>query len=193
MRKIYLIRHAKTKANVEMRYCGSTESPIVTPVEEIRQTILRKISLQEMGRIYCSPRQRALDTAMAVTDEMIIEEGFREIDFGIFENLTIEEIMKRHPMEFDKWANSLDDFQFPKGNRGSDFFVRVTQAFERVCKETPPDSNITIFTHGGVIQSLISYLLTKNNSLFWNFRIENCGVTGIRMDCEIITFEKINY
>ncbi len=192
MRKIYLIRHAKTQANLEGRFCGVTDSKIVEPKEKIQEKLQSKLPVEEMGKVFSSPSARAFETAGAIAEHVTIVEDLREIDFGLFENNTLQEIIEKFPNEFEKWSHAEGDYQFPEGDLFSNFFERVNGAFSKICAENPND-NITIFSHGGVIQAILSNLLVKDSSLFWKFKIENCGVTKILQDGEHFTFEKMNY
>lgn len=192
MQKITLIRHAKTKDNAEKRFSGKMESEVLLTQEEIRKILLPKISLSDMGRIYSSPSKRAIFTAQAFSDEIAIDDQMREIDFGLFDGMTLEEIYEKYPEEFDIWASSKHEYRFPQGDRIKDFYERVSNGLLNIIDRSDKNENITLFTHGGVIQSLISFLLVKSNDLFWNFKIENCSVTRFSIDLDTVIFEKIN-
>lgn len=193
MQKITLIRHAKTKDNLEKRFSGKIESEVAVSKEDIRQIVLPKISVQEMGKVYSSPSKRAIFTAQAFTEDFSIEEDIREIDFGLFEGMTLEEITSAYPEELEKWINLGFDYRFPEGDSINTFYKRASGGLEKIINRTSPDENITIFTHGGVIQSLISFLLVKDNSFFWNFKIDNCSLTQFTIQDGTVVFEKINY
>ena len=86
MRRINLIRHGKTDDNHELRYSGSIESRLIWTDEVIKEIILPKLSVEEMGLIYSSPRQRVIETAKPFVNnvnDIIIEENIREIKFGL--------------------------------------------------------------------------------------------------------------
>lgn len=193
MQKITLIRHAKTKDNIQKRFCGTLESQVLASQEDIRKVILPKISLEEMGRIYSSPSKRAVFTAESFSKDIIIKNEMREIDFGLFEGMTLEEIYEKYPKEFDVWADSKSEYRFPEGDRIDEFYNRVADGLKEIISETNNEENITLFTHGGVIQSIISFLLVNSNDLFWNFKIENCSVTQFSIENDIAIFDKINF
>lgn len=191
MRQITLIRHARTEDNIQKRFSGKIESKVIMSREEIRQYILPKISVSEMGEIYSSPSQRAIFTAKAFAEDITINNEIREIDFGIFEGKTLDEIMQTHPQEFERWANSQAEYRFPQGDNTIEFCNRAVRGFQSILAQSD-SPNITLFTHGGVIQALISNLLVGDNSLFWNFKIDNCSVTRFEWDDKNAIFKIIN-
>lgn len=168
------------------------DSPVVTPQHEIRETIFSKISPEEMGRIYASPSGRAIYTARALSEDIAADPRLSEIDFGLFDGMTLNEIRLNYPDEFECWAHAKEDYCFPNGERADDFFNRVRQGFSEIISHNP-NNNITLVTHGGVIQAIISYLLKGDNSLFWNFKIDNCSITSLTMNEMNVIFNKVNW
>lgn len=62
-----------------------------------------------------------------------------------------------------------------------EMFERVTKAYKDIIEPHSPDKDIkiAIIAHGGVIQSLLSYLCFGDNSGYWKFRVENCGINKL--------------
>ena len=84
MSTLYLIRHGKTQANLEHRYCGSTDLP------------LSQEGAEELKRLcYEIPEARFLTSGMRRTEQTLSilfgpvahtrSPAFREVDFGVFE------------------------------------------------------------------------------------------------------------
>lgn len=195
MREINLIRHGKTNDNNENRYSGRIESQLVWTKDEIKRIILPKLSIEDMGVIYSSPRQRAIDTAkpfIKSTSEIILNQNMREINFGDFDGLTYDEITQKYPEEIARWTLQKNEYTFPNGDSFISFYNRVVNGFQEILSSTDRKKNITIFTHGGVIQCLISYLLTNSLAQFWNFRIDNCSLTQFYFIEDTVVFKKIN-
>ena len=157
---IYLVRHGMTQANVEKRFIGSSNPPLnETGLAQARalSEVFLKLAPE---KIYCSPLHRVAQTAMnAMPDRsgFFTLEELREADFGEWENLTQEEIIKRDPERFAMMRGNHADFTFPGGEALRDFIARV----ERVADILNRDSakSAAVFTHGGVIRYLACRLL----------------------------------
>lgn len=104
--------------------------------------------------IVSSPARRALETAELLgLSEPVIEDGFREIDFGAWEGLTLEEVAERDPLgsaAFDR--GDIDGF--PGGESVASVQQRTTEALIR---HRSPD--LVVITHATVIRILVAALL----------------------------------
>lgn len=176
MQSIYLIRHARTQANLKGALCGKTESELIDSQNDIKNQILAKIGEFGDPVVISSPRKRAFFTAESLGFEVVVEDGISEFDFGDFEGMTHNEIEMEFPELFKKLYGDSENFKYPGGEDKKSFFSRVVHSYE-IIKEKYKDVNeIVIVSHGGVIQALISYILLENDSLYWNFKIDNCTV-----------------
>ena len=190
--KIRLIRHAKTEANIKKQFCGSLETKVIESESDIRNKILSKISLEDLGIIYSSPSKRAIFTANSITPNIIINDYFKEIDFGLFEGMTYNQIESDFPDEIIKWTSDNMKYNFPKGESIISFYERCAKGIDYLIKKHKEDKCITVFTHGGVIQAVLAYLLGNNINLFWQFKIDNCSLTGIDFSENMAIVEFIN-
>ena len=152
---IYLIRHGKTEANEKHLYCGSTDLPLSDAgKEELR------------GVHYDIKNVRFLTSGMKRTNETLhilfgdvpyeVDPRFREVDFGIFEMHSYEEL-KDLP-EYQAWLTGDNDANIPpQGESGLQMKARVLNAFSEIKEDT------CIITHGGVIAAIMEHLFPKKN------------------------------
>lgn len=176
MQSVYLIRHAKTKANKYGVLCGRTESEIIGTIEDIKNEIEPKLETLKSPVIISSPLKRAVDTASVFERKIITDEGFLEFDFGKFEGKSFEYIKQNHSAEFEKLLEEGNDYQYPDGENLVSFLNRVSNAYDKVLEEYSNYKELVIVSHAGVIQMLLSYILTGDKTLYWNFKIKNCAV-----------------
>lgn len=176
MQSIYLIRHAKTKANKYGVLCGRTESEVIQSIEEIKNEIKPKLEPLKSPVIISSPLKRAVDTASVFERTVLTEEGFLEFDFGKFEGKSFEYIKQNHSKEFEKILKEGNDYQYPSGENLSSFLNRVSNTYDKVLEKYSNYNELVIVSHAGVIQMLLSYILAGDKTLYWNFRIKNCAV-----------------
>ena len=154
MSPIYLIRHGRTRANEEHLYCGSSDLPLSPGGEaELRQLH------------YFLPPVRFLTSGMTRTEQTLsllfgevpheIRPAFREIDFGIFELHTYEEL-KDDP-QYQRWLTGNNEENVPpQGESGVQMTRRVTQAIPKLL-----ENDTVLVTHGGVIAAIMDYLFPE--------------------------------
>ena len=151
MSVLYLIRHGKTQANLEHRYCGATDLPLSEQGRE---------ELRELR--YALPEARFLTSGMRRTEETLailfgrvpheVRSAFREVDFGIFEMHTYEEL-KEDPA-YQTWISGDNMANVPpQGESGNQMCARVLAALPELMAQ-----DTVLITHGGVIAAIMEHL-----------------------------------
>ncbi|MCT6922590.1 histidine phosphatase family protein [Metasolibacillus sp.] len=145
---IHLIRHGKTKANVERKYIGHTDEPIL-PLTPVQLTVRPSI-------VYGSDLQRCRQTAACYFPYVPYKANadLRELHFGQFEMKTYEEL-KDYPL-YQKWLADPLQVTPPDGESFIDFTARVERAMKQIII-MPGD--YTFVVHGGVIRLLLAKFL----------------------------------
>lgn len=172
MKKLYLIRHAKTQGNLEKRYIGKTDESL--SVEGVLELMKRKSRYREADIVFTSPMKRCIETADIIyenTQKHIVHE-LRECDFGIFENKTYEEL--KHNAHYIKWLDSGGKGEIPEGEDSISFKKRCQNAFVNILNTTDGYSSIAIVAHGGTIMGILEQLAPTGQD-FYHWQIENCG------------------
>lgn len=179
MKKILLVRHVQTQGNLALRYVGKLNSPISEYGKKQFKYLENYFKNIKLDKVYSSPSERAMLTAKSFSEEIILDERFREIDFGIFEGLTHAEIEKRYPEEVNKQNLERDGFKFPEGDSLTSFYERTSKALDNVINETKDGETVAIVSHGGVVRIMLSHLISKSKDQFWRFCIDNASITTI--------------
>ncbi|MBP2026990.1 alpha-ribazole phosphatase [Acetoanaerobium pronyense] len=189
---IYLIRHGETVDNSEKKFCGHTDSAL----SDIGKSQIKKLSDRlkdyRFDKVYSSPLQRALITAKEITGNVIIDEGFKEINFGDFEGKTLNEIKTSSVLEYEKFICQDSNYRFPNGESTFGFSARIQKTLEDIISSSSEDDNIALVSHSGVIREIISYLISKDDSLKWSFQIDNCSITKITYKENFATINYLN-
>lgn len=174
---IYLVRHGESEANIQKRYCGVTDAELSPNGRMQAEMAGRNLQTEMICRVYSSPLKRAVDTAKIICgknnideNKIITENCLSEVNFGLFENMTWDEINTGYREETEKWMSEKRTYRFPKGEGYDDIIERVAPFIDRV-----PD-NSAIVTHFGVIQSVLLYLDIADDANLWNFIISNCDI-----------------
>lgn len=156
-----LARHGTTGERYVNRYVGSTEAPLTSEGEQQSQALAFRI---EAGfwptACWCSPLQRALQTATIVTEALGIPltqvEELREIDFGRWEGLSFAEIARNDPALVAEWAAKPDTFRFPGGEQIESFRQRVQSVGRRLGEM---EESVLVISHGGVVRTMLCHYL----------------------------------
>lgn len=115
-----------------------------------------------LSAVYSSPRRRASESAeiIAATYKLgvTIDNRLCEIDFGLFEGLTYEEVEQRFPVEYKMWMERPTEVLFP----GGEDFKRMKRRVQRALGEmlvNHPAQTVAIVSHGGVNRIILAAAL----------------------------------
>jgi broad specificity phosphatase PhoE len=186
-RRIVLVRHPETVANAESRYIGRLDSPL-SP-RGGRQSAWLARSLENWGAdsVFSSPLGRALLTAQAIAPAGVpvsVLGGLSEIDFGIAEGLTYDEIQARG-IRLDYTG---DGPVAPGGETGLAFDRRVREAADIIA--AGPQRSVVV-SHGGVIRRLLVAWLGLSADRGWSFAAPNAVMMTVRVNGGVGVLESL--
>lgn len=126
MLRVILIRHFATQGNLQKKYIGSTEEPLCEGGKLIRSTI----HYPEVQAVFASPMIRCVETSKLIYPGQIpiLYDGFRECDFGDFENKSYIELSSNP--RYQAWVDSGGTLPFPNGEDILRFKDRSVNAFD---------------------------------------------------------------
>ncbi len=139
--RLVLVRHGETVGNSSIRYYGRTDVALSElgrrQMRAVREWLSARHGVDRLAPVFASPLVRAAEGARLIAGEhaaAIVIDEFAEVDFGLFEGLTAEEIAARYPAEFRRWnADRLAaDFVYPGGESRRGFAERVGRGAERM-------------------------------------------------------------
>jgi alpha-ribazole phosphatase len=169
MNKIYFFRHGKTIANDKKIFCGITESELLALEKN------KKILFPETDVLFSSPLSRcAYYTTSVKLKKIIFDQNLTEINFGLWEGKTFEEIEKEYPQKAKKYLNDPVKFRFPEGE-SLDLIIKRVKYFlkNELTNYLSEGKNILIISHEGVIKAFIITLLNLKNEYFFKMKILN--------------------
>lgn len=186
---ITLVRHPETTANESHIIYGHTDYPYTDLGKDQMNwvkdymTINYGMNHEEIARpnirIISSPKGRALKLARAISAELNIEcevnEQISEMNFGIFEGLTLDEAMEKFPDGYQDFRDHFDTTRIPEGESYNDFIARIEVFIQYITSLKHEDTldEIIVVSHGGVIRELLERLLAIEPGESWKFLIEN--------------------
>lgn len=175
---VYFMRHGDT--GMSGRYIGSTDIGLSKiGIEQVRITGKK---LQEVGiqRALCSPLIRCrhsfdllgLDCACNFNEEL------REVDFGLWEGKSFDEIVAGDKSLVDSWVDAPASFCFPGGESLESFRQRLTQFSFKL--ESISENKVLIMAHGGVIRHLLCLVLRMDLDNYLLFDVQPGKYSTVR-------------
>lgn len=182
MQRIHLIRHGATVADMQRLYCGKSDLPLCPEgLEELRKLAARGGYPKAEGcRMITSGTQRTRQTLEALYGQVEFEAqpAFREMDFGVFELQSVDQLRRRE--DFQLWQQDSAGSRCPDGESGEDVANRVHPAFDALLAD---GRDVILVTHGGIIAAIMSDLFPESTAerfqwqresgLGWSLTFEN--------------------
>lgn len=188
MTEIYLLRHGQTDSNMRSTYLGHTDISLNDNGLKQAKKAANMLSKIQFDVVYTSPLTRAIQTAQEVTKyyrniPLKMSYDVQERDYGIFDDLTMSEIINTYPTQHHDWKCNWLDYQIPDGESATNVQKRVDEFFEKTLK-THQNQKVLIVTHLGVARHMISSLLKLNCIDSFHFWLENGKYAHISVDDE---------
>lgn len=169
--RLYLIRHGETLLNQKKCYYGHLDAKLNE--NGIRQAKLlgEFFSNLSFDHVISSPLSRAVDTANFIIDESNLaihtDERLMEQNFGIFEGMTMEEIVSAYPEEWEAWNHNFSTHRILDGESFLDVRKRI-DSFLADCKKNF-EGTVLITAHKGTLGHMLASLLSMPLDGYWNF------------------------
>lgn len=188
---ILFVRHGETDWNIAKRVQGTTDIPLNENGIKQAELLCENLEKEKINlcRIYSSRQIRALTTAEIVglrfSVPVKVISGLEEMNFGLFEGHTWDEIGVLFPDELIKWQSAKRCHKTPNGESYQDVLERLFSGLNQIMEEMKNDylgGDVLIVTHGAVILSL----LTLKNDLdfetsYQEINIENAKVIRLEL------------
>ena len=182
MTKLILVRHGQSIWNKELRYQGQTDVALTSLGNEQAMLLARRLAGQEITAVYASDLSRAFLTAQAIARvhnlPVMPVTDLRELNFGLWEGLTHEEISAKWPELMRKWYTHPDEVDLPGGENFRQLKDRAMRAInELVAKHR--DETFVVVSHGGTIRTILCGILNIHLNYVWSIQQDNTAVNII--------------
>ncbi len=165
--KVVLIRHGVTTSNKEKRYCGFLDVELSEEGKEQAKRLHNRLKNEKFDKIYCSDLRRAIQTAKIVFEGKRIyrEKDLKEINFGVLEGMSYDEIMQKYGELYSKWVKDPYYHKIPKAESMQHFKKRINRAIKKIVTENK-GKTLAVVCHGGTISMYITSIF--KNKDFWH-------------------------
>lgn len=191
MGKLILVRHGETDLNSQGMYFGNLDPPLNLKGKSEAKSARKIIEKIKYDEIYTSSLKRAIETAKEINyleKEIIKTEKLKEINFGIFEGHTYDELKELYPEELEK-SSDWRKYNYVTGESVEEVQKRVISFIE---EEVDLDKNTILVTHWGVMNTILSYYFSIGVEGYWKFSVNNGGVVVIEFDNKFPILKGLN-
>ena len=184
--RIIFVRHAESEANLEKRMQGHADYKLSIKGNIEAKKLRDRFKKEKLipTHIYSSPLIRTYQTANIVAEnwklDINIWEKIIEHDVGVFSNLTWPEIEAKFNETVTKFNGGIN-WDLVEGAESYEKIARRSREVINSIIENHSDKSIVlIFSHGGIIQHLISVILKSN--IVWKIDIPNTAIFDFNID-----------
>jgi ribonuclease H / adenosylcobalamin/alpha-ribazole phosphatase len=163
---VVLLRHGDTRLSPERRFSGvgRGDPPLSAAGRDQAQRAAGSALLRDgaFTEVLTSPMTRCQETARLVADALgvsvVVDWDLREMDFGLWEEMTFDEVQNRYPEDLRRWKQSA--WATPTGSSESFAAVvdRMGTAAERFAVRYAGASVLAV-THITPVKALVAHAL----------------------------------
>ncbi|MEZ0536087.1 histidine phosphatase family protein [Caldicellulosiruptoraceae bacterium PP1] len=182
MKRLYFIRHGETEWNKLNRIQGCSDVELNNTGVWQAERIAYRLKDEKFDLILSSNLKRAYDTAKKIIQyhpnaEFKTNDLIREIEFGSWEGLTIDQLKDNYLEQYKIWRENPEIAIFPGERSLSNVKKRVEEFINTIMKIDK--KRIAIVTHGGIIKLSVIILLELDLSFYKKCWFGNTSLTII--------------
>jgi alpha-ribazole phosphatase len=178
---IFLVRHGLPV--LQNALLGSTDSPLSDVGWSQLENAVK--SLENIDTIISSPLSRCAAFAQRYASDndlqLLIDSQWKECFFGDWDGRTYQSLYSDLPNEIDAFFSQPDKNTPPKGEKLAEFNGRVENALDNLLNNFK-GQRVALFTHAGVIRTLVAWCLKMDYSeglQFRRFAVDYASITHL--------------
>ena len=183
---VVLLRHGDTRLSPERRFSGVGSSGLGLSAagRDQAQRAAGSALLKEgaFAEVLTSPLTRCQETARIVADALgvsvVVEPDLREMDFGVWEGMTFDEVQDRYPEDLQRWTQSAT--ASPTGS--SETFAAVVDRMGTVAGRLATryaGASVVAVTHITPIKALVAHALGAPPSALFRMELSSACFSRI--------------
>jgi broad specificity phosphatase PhoE len=172
---LILLRHGQTTANAQALLQGHMNLPLDPEGERQAQRsgeYLRAAFPDAL--VISSPLTRAHQTALAVSNDVVIDERFIELDYGQWDGIALTDV------DAQSWADWRADpaFRPPGGETLVELDARVRPALDEIA-ERAQHGHVIVVSHVSPIKSGVTWALGVGPEVSWRCQLDRASICRI--------------
>jgi probable phosphomutase (TIGR03848 family) len=182
MTTFFLIRHA-TNDSVGWKLAGRAPGLHLNAEGRLQADRLADhLARKPIGRVYCSPLERARETAQPLCDRLgmqaRIAEALHEIDYGEWMGKAVAEL-EPDPL-WTRYNTFRSGTRAPGGELMLEAQVRVVKFMQRLTEECPGET-LALVSHGDIVRAAVLYYFGAPLDCFGRLEISPASFSQIRI------------
>jgi len=179
MTKIFIVRHGETQWNREEVFRGRKDIPLNEAGQKQAVRVGQHFAHIPVNRIVSSPLERARQTAEAISNRTGVTIGtmdeFTDMNFGIWEGLTLPEVEKDYPSDFALWKTSPEKLRIEGGETLAMVRARISAGLLNIGRLN--NDVVVIVTHRVICKIIVLHALGIGNEHFWDMKFDPGSIT----------------
>lgn len=186
--RVIIVRHGQSTYNIEKRIQGRCDKSVLTERGRNDATkVGAALNGLSFAAIYCSPLQRAKQTAEIVragienAPELQPSDLLMEVDLPLWEEMTRDEVQAKFADQYQQWQQQPDAFSMvlPDGREHFPVLSLFEQADEFWQQTLAKHENETILVvaHNGINRCLIGTAVGMSPADYQVLQQTNCGIS----------------
>jgi probable phosphomutase (TIGR03848 family) len=148
--------------------------------EQAENAALRIGALARVDAVYCSPLERARETAAPIAAarnlKPKIDRGLLECEFGDWTGAQLAKLSKLP--EWSTVQRAPSTFRFPNGESFTEMQVRIVSALDRL-RDAHPGGTIVCVSHADPIKAAVAHAVGTHLDLFQRIVISTCSISAL--------------
>lgn len=178
---ILLVRHGNTPTTGKVlpgRAKGLSLSD--TGQDQAKTAAERIAALARVDAIYCSPLERARETAAPIAAarglKAKVDRGLLECEFGDWTGAQLSRLSKLP--EWSTVQRAPSTFRFPNGESFTEMQVRMVSTLDRL-RSAHPGGTIVCVSHADPIKAAVAHAVGTHLDLFQRIVISTCSISAL--------------
>ena len=175
----YIVRHGQTNWNILGRTQGHGNSDLTKKGLEQAKELADAIVDYPIDYIYSSDLGRAVQTAQIIANKLNLDvkktSALREMGFGIWEGLLIEEIKRDHLDTYNTWRNKPHLFNI-EGGENLHIIKERTDKFIKELNKKYDNKHIVLVSHSVTVRAMLLSFLGSSMQNIYRIKQDNTAL-----------------
>lgn len=193
--KVIFVRHGETLWNHIKRYQGHSDIALNATGVQQAELVARRLASENISAVYSSDLERAIQTGAIIGKKHSLRPislpALREINFGLWEGLTYEEVMAVWPEVLSAIYTKPGVTMIPEGESFYNLQQRASSGLRR-CIRNHPGETIVVVSHGGTMRVLLCEALGLGIENMWSLRQDHVAINIVEYFAENSVVSLVN-